>query len=297
MSRWAMVVDVDRCINCANCVLATKDEYVGNAFPGYSAVQPPEGVETIKLERYVRGEGSSVSVYHVLRACNHCDNPPCVAAARDGAIYKRPDGIVMIDPVKSRGRRELVQACPYGMIEWNEASQVPQAWNFDAHLLDAGWAEPRCSQACPTGALSVLKMDDEALDQYVEEQRLQVMRPELNTKPRVFYRNLDKAIGHMVAGNIAEVVEGQGQRNVPGVAVVLRDSGEREERMVLSDDFGDFKFLGLAGETADIELVVRGHGGDQVIAGMHRIGSVDLGTLCLRNEPGRGPVVQMPQAI
>lgn len=281
MKRWSMVVDVDRCINCANCILATKDEYCGNVFPGYSAEQPPGGVETIKLERHVRGEGSLISVYHVLKACNHCDNPPCVAAADDGAIYKRPDGIVMIDPVKSRGRRELVQTCPYGMIEWNETSQVPQTWNFDAHLLDAGWSEPRCVQACPTGALSVLKVDDGELEKYVDEHRLHVIRPELKTKPRVFYRNLDKALGHVVAGNVFETVEGTGQRNMPGLAVVLKDSGESGERTALSDAFGDFKFLGLSAASADIELVVRGPGGDEVIASMHRVGSVNLGTLCI----------------
>lgn len=278
MNRWMMVIDVERCINCANCILATKDEYGGNVFPGYSAEQPAEGVETITLERHVRGEGSLVSVHHVLRACNHCDAAPCVEAAGDGAIYKRPDGIVMIDPVKSRGRRELVQACPYAMMAWNEKSQVPQTWNFDAHLLDAGWSEPRCSQACPTGALSVLKMDDGALEKYVDEHRLQVLRPELGTRPRVFYRHLDKALGHVVAGNVHEVVDGC-ERNLCGVQVVLKDSGEDEERTVSSDDFGDFRFLGLGAESADIELVVRAPGGDAVIASRRRAGSIDLGSI------------------
>ena len=58
MKRWALEIDVKRCINCSNCVLATKDEYFGNVFPGYSAEQPHEGVETIKIVRHVRGDGS-----------------------------------------------------------------------------------------------------------------------------------------------------------------------------------------------------------------------------------------------
>ena len=44
MKRWALEIDVKLCINCSNCVLATKDEYVGNVFRGYSAEQPSEGI-------------------------------------------------------------------------------------------------------------------------------------------------------------------------------------------------------------------------------------------------------------
>ena len=81
MSSWALVVDVSLCINCRNCVIATKDEYTGNAFPGYSAPHPPEGLETIRVERHVRGEGSLVDVTYIPKMCNHCDNAPCVKAA------------------------------------------------------------------------------------------------------------------------------------------------------------------------------------------------------------------------
>ena len=54
-------------------------------------------------------------------------------------MRKRDDGIVLIDPVKAKGRQDLVDACPYGHIWWNEELKVPQAWPFDAHLLDQGW--------------------------------------------------------------------------------------------------------------------------------------------------------------
>jgi Fe-S-cluster-containing dehydrogenase component len=35
--KWNMIVDVSRCDNCRNCFLATKDEHIGNEFPGYAA--------------------------------------------------------------------------------------------------------------------------------------------------------------------------------------------------------------------------------------------------------------------
>ena len=37
MSKWNLIVDVGRCENCNNCVIADRDEHVGNDFPGYAA--------------------------------------------------------------------------------------------------------------------------------------------------------------------------------------------------------------------------------------------------------------------
>src|SRR5260370_39603739 len=101
-----------------------------------------------------------LDVTHVPKMCNHCDEAPCVAAATNGAAYKRSDGITIIDPVKAKGQRQIAEACPYGSISWNEEAQIPQIWIFDAHLLDQGWSSPRIAQVCPTGAIEAVKCDD-----------------------------------------------------------------------------------------------------------------------------------------
>ena len=279
VNGWALVIDVSLCINCRNCVLATKDEYSGNAFPGYAAPQPPEGLETIRIERHVRGEGSLVDVTYIPKTCNHCDNAPCVKAASDGAIYKRADGVVVIDPVKSRGRRDLVGTCPYGMIEWNEQEQVPQNWNFDAHLLDAGWKEPRCAQACPTKAIRAVNVADAQLAEMVEKEHLSVIRADFGTKPRVFYKNLEEALSHLVAGNVCEDLGGGQLRNLEDVEVVLVDSADGSERVARTDHFGDFRFSGLAAPVSTIAVRVRRDGGEKVLVERERSGSVNLGTL------------------
>jgi Fe-S-cluster-containing dehydrogenase component len=279
MTGWALVIDVSLCINCRNCVLATKDEYTGNEFPGYSAPHPPAGLDTIHIERHIRGEGALLDVAYIPQMCNHCDNAPCIKAAGDGSIYKRPDGVVVIDPLKSRGRRDLVKTCPYGMIEWNEQEQVPQNWNFDAHLLDAGWKEPRCAQACPTKAIQALHADSKELEDVVERERLSVMHPEFGTKPRVFYRNLDDALSHLVAGNICETTGDGRLRNLEGVEVILKDSAAECERTTKTDHFGDFRFTGLTAQSSSIELRVKRQGTETVIATRERTGSVNLGTL------------------
>ena len=161
MAGWNLLVDVARCENCQVCTLAVKDEHVGNYFPGYAAPQPLHGHEWISIKRRVRGEGSMVDAAYLPTMCNHCDNAPCLkAGARDGSVRKREDGIVIIDPERAKGRRDLVDSCPYGSIWWNEDLQLPQIWIFDAHLLDQGWKEPRCAQGCPAGVYRAVKVDD-----------------------------------------------------------------------------------------------------------------------------------------
>ena len=242
MKRWALEIDVKLCVNCSNCILATKDEYVGNVFPGYSAEQPPEGVETIKIVRHVRGDGPSTDISYIPKTCNHCDDAPCIKAAGDGSIYKRPDGIVMIDPVKAKNRRDLVDACPYGMILWNRTAAIPQNWNFDASAR-LGWTEPRCTQACLTKAMRVLKLDDEELAKRVEEEGLGVPAPKRQAAR--IHRGLDEVLRHMVTGNICgpRTMAGGRTWRAPRWSPRFR---RRRETLDETDAFGDFRFDGLS---------------------------------------------------
>jgi Fe-S-cluster-containing dehydrogenase component len=136
MKKWNMIIDVAECTNCNLCTLAAMDEYAGNEWPGYSAPMPKHGHKWINILQKERGQTPMIDVAYVPTMCNHCDDPPCMKAAPKGAVTKRRDGIVIIDPEKAKGQRQLVDACPYGHIWWNEELQLPQAWPFDAHLLD-----------------------------------------------------------------------------------------------------------------------------------------------------------------
>ena len=185
MSKWNMIIDVAECTNCQLCTLATMDEYVGNDWPGYSAPMPRHGHKWINILQKERGQVPMIDVAYVPTMCNHCDDAPCIKAAKDGAIAKRPDGIVVIDPVKAKGQKQLVDACPYGHIWWNEELGLPQAWPFDAHLIDQGWQQTRGQQSCPTGAMRAVKVDDGEMDRIARDVGLAVMKPELGTRQRV----------------------------------------------------------------------------------------------------------------
>jgi len=258
-NKWNLIVDVARCTNCNNCTLATKDELIGNEFPGYSAPHAAHGPGVMRLRRHVRGATPMVDVTYVPVMCNHCDDAPCIKAAGDGAIRKREDGIVIIDPVKAKGRKDLVEACPYGAIVWNEEQQLPQNWFFDAHLLDAGAPAPRCVGVCPTEVFQAVKTSDEDMAARAAREGLRVLAPARRTRPRVWYRNLDRADHCFIGGTVSRTADGVTDC-VAGATVELRH-GDRFLASLTTDVFGDFRFDGLLPASGEYEVRVR-HGGD-----------------------------------
>lgn len=253
MDQWNLVIDVAQCNNCNNCVLAAKDEHVGNDFPGYSAPHPKQGQGVIRIHRTVRGSTPMVDAAYLPTLCNHCDNAPCLkAGGGDGTVRKRPDGIVIIDPVKAKGRRDLVDSCPYGAVVWNEVEQLPQHWIFDAHLLDQGWTAPRAVQACPTGALRSYKHSAQAMAALVQQEGLRPLKPELGTKPRIYYKYLQR-IDHVFIG--ASLVAKVGDRVdcVADAIIELSQTGKTLAQ-TRSDTFGEFKFDGLVPNSGAFEV-------------------------------------------
>jgi Fe-S-cluster-containing dehydrogenase component len=239
MKKWTMIIDVAECTNCNLCTLATMDEYVGNDWPGYAKPMPKHGHRWIDILQKERGQAPMIDVAYVPTMCNHCDDAPCVAKG-GGAVKKRADGIVVIDPEQAKGRRDLVEACPYGHIWWNEEHQVPQIWTFDAHLIDQGWDKTRGHQSCPTGAMRSIKVDDEEMARMVRDQDLEVMKPEAGTRPRVYYKNLWRYSKCFIGGTIsASSVDGVDC--VEGAQVRLR-KGEQVVAETTSDTYGDFRF-------------------------------------------------------
>lgn len=240
-NQWITLFDVDKCTGCCNCVLATLDEHVGNDHRGYSGATPLHGTKLLDIDFSEQGSYPVVDVAYTLRTCQHCDTPACAQAAPD-AVTKRSDGIVVIDPLKARGRRDLVAACPFGAITWNEETQIPQIWTMDAHLLDQGWTESRGSQACPTGALETRQMSLADVHGLVTKGEAEPLDRSLSPSPNVLYRNLARVRTPFIAGTVVE------RRDslldvVCGAKVVLADADGRQLAECETDSFGDFRLL------------------------------------------------------
>ena len=286
MKKWNLVIDVAKCFNCNCCTLACHDEYGGNEFPGYAAGMPKHGHRWIDIQQRETGRQPMVDVSYLPVMCNHCDDPPCLKAAKDGAVVKRGDGIVLIVPEKAVGQRQIVDACPYKAVFWNEEKQLPQAWPFDAHLLDAGWTRTRGSQVCPTRAMRTLHVSDEEMAQIAQDEGLEVLSPEFGTRPRVYYKHLARFrsvfIGGALTGVRAGVVE-----CIAEARIRLLRAGKRVAEQH-SDTFGEFRFRDIAPESGAYTLRIEvPHFLEKIIDVQVRGDSVCLGAIEL--EPAGAP--------
>jgi Fe-S-cluster-containing dehydrogenase component len=239
MARYGMVIDITRCNGCYNCFLTCRDEFWNNDYPPYSAAQPFSGQFWLRISEKERGQYPRVKVAYTPVLCMHCEKPSCVEAAENKAVYKRPDGIVIIDPEKAKGQKQIVTACPYRVIYWNEEKNIPQKCTLCAHLLDQGWKEPKCAEACPTQAMVFGDMDDpaSAISKLIASGKAEALRPEFKMKDKVQYIGLPK---RFIAGT---VVFADTDECAKGASVTLTRKGKSETKT--TSGFGDFEFEGL----------------------------------------------------
>ena len=276
MDQYFFIIDVAKCWDCNNCLITCSDEHQGNDWPGVTGPQPAHGHRWMDVVRRERGQYPLVDVAYLPTPCMQCQDAPCVAAS-GGAITRREDGIVLIDPARARGRSDLPAACPYGAMYWNEELAVPQKCTLCAHLLDNGWKQPRCAQACFTGALRVEKLDPAGAARLIQAEGLEPLHPERGTRPQVLYRNLDRFSKVFIAGSAA-IQDGDRLDCAKGAVASLYRGPERIAQAV-ADAFGDFKFARLEPESGAYEVEValagRSSGRQAVVLGQSR----NLGTI------------------
>ena len=244
-----MIIDLDKCSGCYNCFLACRDEHYGNDFLPIALAQPFQGHFWMQILEKERGKYPKVKVSFIPKPCMHCDDPPCAKASLNGAVYERSDGIVIIDPQKSAGQKEILSSCPHRVIFWNEAKNIPQKCTFCAHLLDQGWEEPRCVEACPTGALLFGDIGDpeSAISKMWRSKKVDTLHPEFELKPRVKYIGIPK---RFVAGTIILKDKDECAENVK---VSLTSRGKKQS--VRTNNFGDFEFEDLdRGEELTVKI-------------------------------------------
>jgi Fe-S-cluster-containing dehydrogenase component len=221
--------DYAYCNGCYACQIACKDEHCNQSWLPYAAEQPTIGQFWMRINEIERGQIPVVSVSYETVFCNHCQDAPCIAAG-GGAVYRRDDGLVIVDPEKAKGNRQIVDSCPLGAIYWNEELELAQKCTGCAHLLDNGWEVPRCVDACPTEALK-----------YVDENSIDLSNAEMfealdGLGPQVYLINKPK---RFVAGCIVDAVV---EEVVIGAEVSLLDTSGLAVASLQTDEFGDFKF-------------------------------------------------------
>lgn len=210
-SRWAMVIDVGRCLQkegCTKCVEACHQAHnvpqigveahrinwiwktpYGSAFPGEENEYQATRLKT-----------AAIPVF-----CNHCDNPPCVRVCPTKATWKREDGIVMMDWHRCIGCRYCMAACPYGSRSFNWVDPRPYlpVQNPDFPTRTKGVVEkctfcedrigrgeaPACVKACPQEAMIFGALHDanSAIRELLRTRYTVRRKPELGTNPQIYY--------------------------------------------------------------------------------------------------------------
>jgi tetrathionate reductase subunit B len=180
--RWAMVIDLRRCIGCHSCSVACKLEN-----------RVPLGVFRTWVKIVEKGTYPGLRRFHVPMNCNNCERPVCVEVCPVKATYQRPDGIVLVDPHRCIGCQYCKAACPYEVRYKDPLRHIISKCFWCHHRLDAG-LEPACVEACPTGARMFGDRSDpqSAVSRVLATEATQVLHPEHGTGPQVYYLGLDE---------------------------------------------------------------------------------------------------------
>jgi len=224
MSRWGMVIDLDRCTACQACTIACRAEN-NIAFAEPSEAEKGRVISWNQVMSSVEGEYPRVSVRYIPMPCMHCDHPPCVQVCPVQATYKNPEGIVAQIYNRCIGCRYCTVACPYTrrFFNWYTPSWpevMKRQMNPEVSVRPKGIVEkctfciqrlreiqervrkekrsirdeevvrlPACCQTCPSEARYFGDLDDPAstVSKLAQSRRAFRLQEDLGTHPNVIY--------------------------------------------------------------------------------------------------------------
>jgi Fe-S-cluster-containing dehydrogenase component len=202
---WGMIIDIDKCIGCGNCVRACSTEN-----------SVPRGYFRTWVERYEVGEGgqqprvespngaldgfppstrTDVKSFFVPKLCNQCADSPCVQVCPVGATFVSPDGAVLVDESYCLGCRYCVQACPYGCRYLHPEKETVDKCTLCYHRITKGLTTA-CCENCPTGARQLVdfKNPRDPGHDFLRTHKVQVLKPYMATGAKVYYKDLDGSV-------------------------------------------------------------------------------------------------------
>ena len=174
-------VDTRRCFGCHACEVSCKAE------------------NEVPLGNFIRqtfyqdvGEYPKVARMFMPMACQHCEDAPCIKACPCGALHKTDGGTVAVNYDTCCGHGSCVDVCPYGAIYLDPVAKQAVKCHNCYHRTDEGM-EPACVPTCPSEALYFGDLNDPdskinaAMNEAKESGELEQLRPEKETKPRMWF--------------------------------------------------------------------------------------------------------------
>ena len=226
--RWAMVVDLDRCIGCGACVVAC---YAENNVATVGREQVLKGREMawLHVQRYF--EQGQPFVRFLPMMCQHCDEAPCEPVCPVFAPQHSKEGINNQVYNRCIGTRYCNQNCPYKVrrfnwLNWRHDAPLDRQLNPDLTVRTKGVMEKcsfciqriveakirarsenravrdgefttACAQTCPADAITFGNLLDtnSRVSKLIGQSRAYQVLGSLNTKPAVIY--LKKITGRL----------------------------------------------------------------------------------------------------
>ncbi len=233
--RWAMTIDMERCIGCSACLTACQAENnIGMVGP--ELVSQGRLIQWLRIERYfdLDGDGEPEGTTFLPMLCQHCGNAPCEPVCPVYASYHTPDGLNAQVYNRCVGTRYCSNNCPYKVRYFNYFSYdwpEPLNWqlNPDVSVRERGIMEkctfcvqrirdaehqarlqgrpvrdgeilPACAQTCPGNAIVFgnIKDPNSRVAQVSSSGRSFRVLEDLNTAPGVIY--LKKVVDDRAGG-------------------------------------------------------------------------------------------------
>ncbi len=223
MARWGMVIDLDRCTGCGECMAACHQENnLATAGPE-ETVQRSRAFHWLRLMPEFSGSYPEVKLRFLPQPCFHCDNPPCVRVCPVQATYLSEEGIVGQIYARCIGCRYCMAGCPYNakVFNWYEPKRprgsggwanpdvslrpkgVVEKCTFCHHRIMRAREEVRaagrplrdgevntaCAESCPAQAIVFGDLDQPGsrVSQLARSPRAFRLHEDLGTRPKVTY--------------------------------------------------------------------------------------------------------------
>jgi Fe-S-cluster-containing dehydrogenase component len=191
------------------------------------------------VSEQTRGVFPNLHTRYFSQPCMQCELAPCMEAYPE-AIYKRPDGILIIDPTVQTDEG-IVDSCPYGRIYYNEELGIGQKCTFCAHRIDEG-KNPKCVDACPLKVIHFGDLDDPTSEvrRLIDETDAKPLNPEFGAAPKVFYSAVPTPV---VAGRL---MDSRTCLDIEGATATIRSLTNGQVQATESDKAGNFAFENLS---------------------------------------------------
>ena len=156
----SMLINLDRCVRCDDCVRACSAAHDGNP-------------------RFIR-HGRTFENWMVANACMHCADPVCMIGCPTGAIHRSmSEGMVLINDDTCIGCETCANSCPYSNIRMvpirdeggnfitDPQNEKPIIKATKCDLCADQISGPACVYACPHDAMKRVDFRDTEIDENI----------------------------------------------------------------------------------------------------------------------------------